>query len=164
MQLSSQVQQALTYIDSIHVTKKKNPWRKRREFDKELILMAGEKEAVFHREDIKIQGEAGQIKLRIYCPCEQNNLPVIICFHEGWFNSGQSSFSGLPPTCSATAEYDPLRDEGIIYCEKLEQNGVIITLLTYGGMMPVFFQMDGVVNQSAALINDMVKFYPKHSA
>jgi acetyl esterase len=304
MQLSSQVQQALTYIGSIEVEDKINPWENAREFYEKFIPLAGEKEAVFQIEDIKIHGETDQIKLRIYRPSGQDNLPVIVYFHGGWFNSGdlethdtplrrlsnlskaviiavdyrlapehpfpaglndgiialewlfenaaainvnpdkvsiagdsaggalvatltgkfatkincqlliypvtdcsletgswkmfkdgplldaksgaqawkwylskaedsfnpdavpllQTSFCGLPPTFIATAEYDPLRDEGIIYGKKLKQNSVNITELTYGGMIHGFFQMGGVIDQSATLTDDMVKFFTQHSA
>lgn len=303
MQLSSQAQQALTYIGSIEVADKTNPWEKGRQFYEKFIPLAGEKEAVFQIEDIKIQGETDQIKLRIYRPSDQDNLPVIIYFHGGWFNSGdlethdtplrrlsnlskaviiavdyrlapehpfpaglndgiialewlfenaasinvdpskvtlagdsaggslvatltgkfatkigcqlliypvtdcsletdswkmfkdgplldaesgaqawkwylskaddffnpdavpllQTSFCGWPPTFIATAEYDPLRDEGMMYGEKLKQNGVSVTQLTYGGMIHGFFQMGGVIDQSAVLMDDMVRFYTKYN-
>ncbi|RZJ88601.1 MAG: alpha/beta hydrolase [Chryseobacterium sp.] len=303
MQLSSQVQQALTYIGSIKVADKTNPWEKGRQFYEKFIPLAGEKEAVFHVEDIKIQGETDQIKLRIYRPSDQGNLPVIVYFHGGWFNSGdlethdtplrrlsnlskaviiavdyrlapehpfpaglndgiialkwlfenaasinvdpskvtlagdsaggalvatltgkfatkiscqlliypvtdcsletdswemfkdgplldaesgaqawkwylskgdgffspdavpllQTSFYGLPPTFIATAEYDPLRDEGMMYGEKLKQNGVSVTQLTYGGMIHGFFQMGAMIDQSSVLMDDMVRFYTKHN-
>ncbi|MBT2560165.1 alpha/beta hydrolase fold domain-containing protein [Pedobacter sp. ISL-68] len=304
MQLSSQVQQALTYIGSIEIEGKINPWEKGREFYEKFIPLAGEKEAVFKIENIAIQGETDQIKLRIYRPSEQDNLPVIVYFHGGWFNSGdlethdtplrrlsnlskaiiiavdyrlapehpfpaglndgmialewlfenaaainvdpnkvslagdsaggalvaaltgkfaakincqlliypvtdcslttgswemfkdgplldaksgaqawkwylsnandsfnpdavpllQTRFCGLPPTFVATAEYDPLRDEGMMYGEKLKQNGVSVTELTYGGMIHGFFQMGGVIDQSDTLMGDMVKFFTQHSA
>ncbi|WP_132535138.1 hypothetical protein [Pedobacter psychrotolerans] len=88
MQLSSQVQQALTYIGSIEVNDNINLWEKGRAFYEKFIPLAGEKEAVFKVEDIIIQGEADQIRLRVYRPSGQDNLPVIVYFHGGWFNSG----------------------------------------------------------------------------
>jgi len=76
----------------------------------------------------------------------------------------QASFCGLPPTFIATAEYDPLRDDGIMYGKKLKQNGVSVTELTYVGMIHGFFQMGGVIDQSAVLMDDMVKFYATRNA
>jgi len=304
MQLSSQVQQALNYIASIEVDDKVSSWEKGRAFYEKFIPLAGEKEMVFKIEDIAIPGESAQIKLRIYRPSEEDNLPVIAYFHGGWFNAGdlethdtplrrlsnlskaviisvdyrlapehpfpaglndgivalkwlfenaaainidpnkisiggdsaggalvatlagkfgakincqlliypvtdcslktrsweifkdgplldaqsgaqawkwylsnasdslnpdavpllQRDFRGLPPTFIASAEYDPLRDEGIIYGEKLKKNGVHVTSLTYEGMIHGFFQMGGVIDQSATLMDDLVKFFTQHGA
>jgi acetyl esterase len=41
--------------------------------------------------------------------------------------------SGLPPAYIATAQFDPLRDEGIIYASRLLQAGVATELHNFAG-------------------------------
>ncbi|WP_153135858.1 alpha/beta hydrolase [Paraburkholderia agricolaris] len=58
---------------------------------------------------------------------------------------GAPDFSGLAPAWIATAEYDPLSDEGDAYAEKLRAAGNQVTLKRYPGMIHEFFKMGGYV-------------------
>jgi acetyl esterase len=53
------------------------------------------------------------------------------------------SASGLPPAYIVTAGYDPLREEGIEYGEKLKAAGVSVALVDYPTMIHGFFSMQG---------------------
>ena len=52
-------------------------------------------------------------------------------------------FSSLPPALLITAGFDPLRDEGLLYKEKLIAAGVDAKYLCYDGMIHGFMSMGG---------------------
>jgi acetyl esterase len=62
--------------------------------------------------------------------------------------------SGLPPTLVITAEYDPLRDEGEFYAEKLRAAGIATTLTRYEGVNHGFMFWVGVVDKAGAAMNE----------
>jgi acetyl esterase len=62
--------------------------------------------------------------------------------------------SGLPPALVITAEYDPLRDEGEIYAQKLRSSGVPAELSRYRGVNHGFMFWVGVVDKAGAAMNE----------
>jgi acetyl esterase len=63
-----------------------------------------------------------------------------------------SNFAGLPAALVITAEFDPLRDEGERYAERMRVAGTPVQLTRYDGMIHGFFTMSGMINQGRIAI------------
>jgi acetyl esterase len=63
-----------------------------------------------------------------------------------------ADLSALPPAVIVTAGYDPLRDEGLAYHDRLRGAGVPSTLLHYADDVHGFFTMDGVLSNGRAAV------------
>lgn len=67
-----------------------------------------------------------------------------------------ADFTGLPPALVITAEYDPLRDEGELYAERLRRAGVSTALSRYDGVNHGFMFWVGLVDKAGAAMNQAV--------
>ncbi len=65
--------------------------------------------------------------------------------------------SGLPRAYIVTAGFDPLKDEGKAYADKLNRAGVAAVYVDYPGMVHGFFNMQGVLPTSREAIADAAK-------
>jgi acetyl esterase len=65
-----------------------------------------------------------------------------------------NNLSGLPPALVVTAEYDPLRDEGEYYADRLQQAGVPTQMKRWDGMNHGFFFWPGVVDRAGQAMDE----------
>ena len=68
--------------------------------------------------------------------------------------------AALPPALVLTAGYDPLRDEGIAYAQRLSESGVRATLLSFERQIHGFMPMGRVIdeaNEAVALCADALR-------
>ncbi|WP_060204047.1 alpha/beta hydrolase [Sporosarcina koreensis] len=66
------------------------------------------------------------------------------------------NLEGLPPALVITAEFDPLRDEGEEYADRLASSGVPVRKKCYPGMVHSFFNYSGEVDQSQIALDKTV--------
>jgi acetyl esterase len=73
-------------------------------------------------------------------------------------------WSGLPPALVMTAEFDPLRDGGAAYAEKLSQHGIPVEHLHVEDQMHGFLLLGRVVAKAAALVDRTADALAAHRA
>jgi acetyl esterase len=62
--------------------------------------------------------------------------------------------SNLPPALILTAEYDPLRDEGELYGQRLREAGVPVTVRRYDGLIHGFFGQSAIVDAARRAVEE----------
>lgn len=67
--------------------------------------------------------------------------------HEHWQHT--------PATWIAVADHDVLRDDGVRYAKRLEENGVNVTLTIYPGMTHGFIRMANLIDVARQAVNDL---------
>jgi acetyl esterase len=65
--------------------------------------------------------------------------------------------SGLPPATVLTAGFDPLRDEGQAYAERLDSAGVDVEQRNYEAMIHGFVSMLGLVDRAEDAVDDVAE-------
>ena len=65
-----------------------------------------------------------------------------------------TDLSGLPSATLLTAEYDPLRDEGRAYAERLQEAGVQTTYTDYPGVFHGFFGMTAQIPRARQAVDE----------
>lgn len=66
----------------------------------------------------------------------------------------EKNLHGLPPALVLTAEYDPLRDEGLAYAKRLQDAGVPVTIRDYEGLIHGFLMMSACLPQVKPIIQE----------
>ncbi|MGV2622486.1 alpha/beta hydrolase [Halobacillus sp. ACCC02827] len=65
--------------------------------------------------------------------------------------------TGLPPLLLVTAAYDPLRDEGFSYAERLKEAGGVVRHLHYDDLVHSFINMIGRVDRAREALEEMTE-------
>ena len=68
------------------------------------------------------------------------------------------SLAGLPPALVLTAEYDPLRDEGKAYADRLAASGVPAVYHNFPGQIHGFIEFGGVLTSANDAIREIAGF------
>jgi acetyl esterase len=66
-----------------------------------------------------------------------------------------AQLNDLPPAIIVVAEYDPLRDEGIAYAQRLKEDGVFVDLRREAGMIHGFFWTPAAIDRGREVLDEL---------
>ena len=69
----------------------------------------------------------------------------------------ESDLTGLPPAHIHTAAYDPVRDDGETYAERLTRAGVPVVHARHAGMIHFFYGLGRLVPRSRPILSDIAR-------
>lgn len=69
----------------------------------------------------------------------------------------ETELRGLPPAHLHTAEYDPVRDDGEAYAERLTRAGVPVVHARHAGMIHFFYGLGRLVPRSRPILSDIAR-------
>ncbi len=69
---------------------------------------------------------------------------------------------GFPPTLLVTAQCDPLRDEGVLFGEKLSRSGVLVESLQYKSMIHGFISFYPILSKGKKAIRKTAYYVERH--
>lgn len=69
-----------------------------------------------------------------------------------------ASLKDLPQTLLLTAEFDPLRDEGVKYADRLRESGVVVTHWNFDGLIHGFFRMSLASKRAKESVTDTARW------
>ena len=72
-----------------------------------------------------------------------------------------ADLSGLPPAVVATAEFDPLRDEGAAYADRLKNSGVLTEYVPGPGLIHGYAAFLGVVDAADATATEAMETFAR---
>ncbi len=72
------------------------------------------------------------------------------------------SLKDVAPAQVVTAEFDPLRDEGRAYADRLREDGVEVSYELYEGLVHGFYNMSGFVDQADDALDSTAEFLVEH--
>ncbi|EGT34521.1 hypothetical protein CAEBREN_15525 [Caenorhabditis brenneri] len=70
----------------------------------------------------------------------------------------REDLSNLPPTMVITCEFDILRDEGLVYAERLKKSGVPTTSIHYENGFHAMLNFHGDLDEATKTVNDIEKW------
>jgi acetyl esterase len=108
--------------------------------------------------DLKAQAS----DLHAQAPDLQTRDPDLQARDQYIFPLTASDLSDLPPALVITAEFDPLRDEGVAYAERLAAAGVSVEHLHAADQMHGFLLVDRAISRASQLIDQLADALSAH--
>lgn len=92
-----------------------------------------------------------------YAPGADRDDPLVYPFRA-------SDLVGLPPTCVVTVEYDPLRDEGEAYAERLHGAGVRATSMRIPGLVHPALLVPKAIPAGVKVVDEAARMFSERLA